>query len=238
MRNVFWILKRDLTSYFLRPIGWVLLTGFLAVSGWYFSDLMTVEATVYVMRSELVFVEHLTMLVVPVISMRLIAEETEKGTLETLLSAPVRDVEVILAKFVAGGTFYAILLFSTFYYSVILHQFGTVDFASVLTGYVGTLLCGGLFLALGLFVSVAGRSQFMTVLITFLIIFLLRMMPNFIQGLEHGVVREVLTFLNYRTHLTAFRSGIVDVRDLLYFVSGTGMFLYLSYLSLGARRWQ
>ncbi len=225
MRTSAWITARTFSSYLFRPIGWFLTAGFLVVAGWYFAEKLEVTAHTRLMRSVFYVMEHLSILIVPLLAMRTIAGERQAGTLETLLTAPVRTVEVVAGKFAGTFLFYLFLLFSTTPYVVILRAYGSVDPGPVVAGYAGTALTGAAFLALGLFLSALFERQLMAALFTFLIIFALWLTPTFTLAMDPGPVRDLLQYLNYRPHLVPFRQGVIDTRHIVYFLSATVLFL-------------
>lgn len=239
MSKLFWMTWREFVSYFFRPAGWLVLAAFLFLTGWFFSDRLEVAATTELMRPVLTFMEHLLIFLNPLIAMRTIAGEREQGTLETLMTAPVRTEQVIISRYIGASFFLLVLILPTLYYAVILNHFagGAVDFGPVLLGYGGTILCASFFLAAGVFLSSISPNQFMAAVFTFFLIFLLRAIPELIIALEEGWVREFLTHLNYRTYLNDFRRGIFDTRGLLYFVSGIGLFLAGADISIRMRRY-
>lgn len=216
---------RACSYYVFRPIGWFLLAGFLAISGWYFAEKMNVEAHAGLMRSVFFLLEHLTLLIVPLLAMRTIAGEHQDGTLETLLTAPVRPRDVVLGKFAGTFLFYLFLLLATVPYYLILRTYGTVDPGPVFSGYLGTALTGSSFLALGLLFSAICRRQLLAALFTFLVLFTLRLTPTFTMAMDPGPARDLLLYLHYRPHLEPFRQGVVDTRHVVYFVSSTVLFL-------------
>lgn len=219
------IALRSFSRYLFRPIGWFLLTGFLVITGWYFAEKMDMEAHAGLMRSVFFLLEHLSILIVPLLAMGTIAGEHQDGTLETLLTAPVRTTDVVLGKFAGTFLYYLFLILATFPYFLILRAYGPVDAGPVVTGYLGTALAGSSFLALGILLSAICRRQLLAALFTFLIIFALRLTPTFTLAMDPGPIRDLVIYLHYRPHLTAFRQGIIDSRHLIYFVSATVLFL-------------
>ncbi len=236
-RQVFWIAVREHTSYVFRPLGLFLIAGFLAVSGWYFAEKMAVEATTRMMRSLFRFLEHLTIFVVPLLAMQTIAGEEQSGTLETLLTSPVGETGIVLGKFIGCILFYGVMLAGTILHTAILHHYGSIDPMPVVTGYAGLLLSGALFLSLGMFMSSLFERPLLAAMFTFLILLVLRMMPTLTMSMEPGRIRELLTYINYRPHLSPFRRGVIDSRDLVYFLTATPLMLGCTVFSVHSRRW-
>jgi len=237
MRQTFWIAEREFSSYVFRPFGLFLLAGFLAVSGWYFAEKLEVEATTRMMRSVFQFLEHLSLIVVPLIAMRTVAGERQSGTLETLMTSPVSEFRIVAGKFAGGFLFFLLMLSGTVLHAVILHHVGPIDPYPVMTGYAGLSLAGALFLSLGMWMSALFERPLPAALFTFLLLFVLRMMPTLTVAMDPGRVRELLTYVNYRPHLAPFRRGVVDSRDLAYFLTAPVLFLGFTVLSLRSKRW-
>ncbi len=225
MRVTAWIALRSFRTYFFRPIGWFLTAGFMAITGWYFAEKMEVAGDAQLIRSVFFLMEHLSILIIPLLAMGTLAGERQDGTLETLLTAPVRIGEVVVGKFVGVFLFYLFLILTSIPLVLILQTYGTVDFGPVVSGYAGTSLAGAGFLALGMLCSATCDRPLMAALMTFLVIFVLRLTPTFTMAMDPGPVRDLLLYLHYRPHLVPFRQGVLDTRHLVYFLSAILLFL-------------
>jgi ABC-2 type transport system permease protein len=220
-----WIGLRSFRTYFFRPVGWFLIAGFMAITGWYFAEKIEVAGDAQLVRSMFFIMEHLSILIVPLLAMGTLAGERQDGTLETLLTAPVRTGEVVVGKFAGVFLFYLFLMMTSIPLVLILRTYGSVDIGPVVSGYAGTALAGGSFLALGMLFSALCDRALMAALFTFLIIFVLRLTPTFTLAMDPGPVRDLLLYLHYRPHLVPFRQGVVDTRHLVYFLSAMLLFL-------------
>lgn len=238
------IVKREFFSYFVSPLGYVVLTSFLAVSGWTFLVLVSALNSPEVPRMALmstfftnVFQWIFLMLVSAVISMRLISEERKSGSIESLLTAPVSEATVVVAKFTGGWCFFLFLFLPTALYPVLLSRFASLDFGPILSGYLGIALMGALFISAGTFASSLSKNQIVAALIAFALI-----LGSFILGVARDLVpggsgvRDALSYLNLLEHMDDFSRGIVDTRRLLYVASTVVFFLFLSTRALEANK--
>jgi ABC-2 type transport system permease protein len=255
MRPTLSLIKRELMAYFLSPIAYVVLAVFLLVTGHLFYltlNLLTesgprgIEFPMQTMLGDekfwLVF-----LFIPPLLTMRLFAEERGTGTLEMLMTAPVRDWQVVLAKFVACYLFYFVLWVPTMLYWPVLVDFDLNNWTAaanrarpVATAYVGVLLAGGMFLAMGLFVSSLVRSQMVAALISLII-----SLPFIVAGFwrpemdPSDIGYRILFYFSVPLHFSRdFTRGILDIGHLVLYVSMTLFFLFMTVRSLESRRWK
>lgn len=252
MRPTLSLIKREFTAYFLSPIAYVVLAVFLLVTGHLFYltlNLLTesgprgVEFPMQSMLGDekfwLVF-----LFIPPLLTMRLFAEERSTGTLEMLMTAPVRDWQVVLAKFFACFLFYVVMWVPTMVYWPVLidlnlNNFTTgIDSRPVGTSYVGVLLAGAMFLSLGLFVSSLVRSQMVAALISLII-----SLPFIVAGFwrpemdPSDLMYRVLFYISVPLHFSRnFTRGILDVGHLVLYASLTVFFLFMTVRSLESKR--
>ncbi len=247
--NVFLALwRRELASYFLSPVAYVVLALFLAVMGGIFSLLVSVlaegPAGVAVMNllfgSPFFWMTFLIM--VPLLTMRLFAEEKRTGTIETLLTAPVTDAQVVLAKYAGAVSFYALMWLPTSLYLMVLQHFSAasapIDPGPLAGGYLGALLAGMFYLALGLLCSALTSNQVVAAASCFAV-----MLALFLAGLLDFVARSPLllavsTYISSYQHMLDFSRGMVDSRPVVFYLSGTALLLFASVRVLGARSWK
>jgi ABC-2 type transport system permease protein len=179
----------------------------------------------------------LVLALMPFLTMRLLAEERQTGTIELLLTYPVRDWEVLLGKYLAVFGLYAVLLVLTLLYPLMLAYFARLEWGTVLSGYLGLLLMGSSFLALGLFASSLTVSQIVAAAWTFGILLLLWVIGWGADTLG-GTWGKVLQHLSTMEHNDNFAKGVIDTKDVLYYVNLTLLALFLAYRSVEARRWK
>jgi len=238
MKKVLTLTRKELGAYFLSPIAYVALTVFLAVSGIFFwRELAGQEGAEASMRVVFYPIGFILMLICPMITMRLVAEELRSGTIEPLMTAPVTDFQVIFSKFLGAFGFYVCLLLPTLVYAGILKYFASPDIGPIISGYIGLLLFGALLISLGLFISCLTRDQIVAAIVSFVVILILWALGYF--GMVAGdVLRPALQYMGMFEHLNNFIKGDMDTTDIVYYVSLTVLFLFLSVRVLETRKWR
>ena len=236
LSNVGPIYRREIRSYFQSPVAYVVIVVFLAIVGWFFtSDLFLFNLASLRIglfdRIPLVF-----LFFVPAITMRLLAEEKKSGTLELLATRPVRDVEIVLGKFFAAWTLLAAALAPTLIYLVTLAALGSPDPGPVITGYLGLLLMGGVYIAIGIFASSITENQIVAFIVSLLIILALFIADKVLMFVPPAVA-STLEFISIDYHFENIARGVIDSRNLIYFGSVLGFALLLATTSLERRKW-
>jgi ABC-2 type transport system permease protein len=248
MRSFWPIYKRELFAFFVTPLAWVLITAFLLVQGMHFylivdhfasqPDVMGDQTPLQAFFGNTVLLYLVLFLLIPPMTMRLFAEERRSGTIETLMTAPVSAAAVVLAKYLAALTTYVAMWAPTVLYLVILKRTGTIDWQVAGASYMGVLLIGGGYLALGLMMSALTKSQFLALVGTALVILAL-----FILGVGEFVTREGTTLHDICAHVSVwaqmndFASGVVDSRRLVYDAALILVPLYITTRAVDAWRW-
>ena len=182
-------------------------------------------------------VGYLMLIVAPLLTLRVLAEEQRSGTLEALVTTPVSDGEEILSKWLGAYAFYAFMLAVTSAYMAMLAYFGDPDWGPIVAHYLGLLLLGGMFLAVGVFGSSLTRSQIVAGVVT-LVVILLYMLLGLIGGQMTAQTREFLVQMNPYEHFSTMGEGHVDTRDLIYFASWTAFWMFLATRVLESRKWR
>lgn len=243
MRAFFAILKREFFSYFLSPLAYVVLTGFLIFNGITFRGILEALNSPDAPRNALmslffnnVFFWFFMMLVSCLISMRLISEERKSGSIETLLTAPVSEGSVVVAKFLAAWGFFLTLWAPTLLYPILLSRYGRVELGPVAGGYLGIALIGALFVSAGTFGSSLTKNQIAAAIIGFVFVISIVFVGVFESFANDPGVREALSYLNLLGHMDDFSRGIIDTRRLIYVISTVVFFLFLSTKSLEANK--
>jgi hypothetical protein len=235
LSNVGPIYRREIRSYFQSPVAYVVIVVFLAIVGWFFtSDLFLINVASLRIVFELVPLVFLFF--VPAITMRLLAEEKKSGTLELLATRPVRDVEIVLGKFFAAWTLLAAALAPTLIYLITLSALGSPDPGPVITGYLGLLLMGGVYIAIGIFASSITENQIVAFIVSLLIILALFMADKVLMFVPPAVA-STLEFISIDYHFENIARGVIDSRNLIYFGSVLGFALLLATTSLERRKW-
>lgn len=233
--NITTIFRRELRSYFNSPVAYVVMVVFLAIVGWFFtSNLFLVN--IASMRIVFELVPWVYLFFVPAITMRLLAEEQKSGTLELLTTKPVRDVEIVLGKFLAAWALLAATFIPTLLYLVTIMLLGSVDVGPVITGYLGLLLMGAVYIAIGLLASSLTENQIVAFILSFLIILSFFMLDKVLIYVPEGLV-STFEFLGIDYHYSNIARGVIDSRNLIYFGSLLGFSLLLATVSLERRKW-
>lgn len=230
------VFLKELMDYLRTPMGYIFLVIFLVVSQWIFFRDFFVQGALS-LRAFFQMFPLLFVLLLPGLSMRLWAEEHRLGTLELLLSAPIPLPSLILGKYLASVAFLGLALLLTLPLPLILAFLGPLDWGVVVGQYLGALLLGGAYLALGSFLSSLTASQLSAFLLTITAAFLIFLLGygGLVQSFPPAVGR-VITALSLQGHFDALSRGVLDLRDLFYFVSFIGFFLYANFWSLELRR--
>lgn len=232
------IAKRELSSFFYSPIAYVAMALFLLVCGFLFrADFFPGQPVS--MRTLFEWMVWLLVFVIPMLSMGLLAQEWATGTIETMMTAPVGETEVVLGKFLGGLAFFIVLLIPTLVYLLMLAIYGRPDYATIFSGYLGVVLVGALFMAIGLFCSSLTRSQIISAITAVSILFLITILPWWIGsstsvvGFWRGVIQQGV-FNRY----VDFSKGVIDTGNLVFFIAVTCIFLFLTVKMLESRRWK
>jgi len=231
------IAKRELTSYFYSPIAYVALALFLLASGVAFWDDFQPGAPAE-MRHMFQWMVLLLVFIVPVLSMGLMSQEWATGTIESLLTAPVNESDVIVGKFFGAFCFFAVLLAPTLLYAVLLSIYGHTDKGAIASGYLGILLVGALFNAVGLFCSSLTRSQVVAAVASAAVLFIGTIVPWWAAGQATlgSFWRAVVDQCVLRRY-EDFSKGVVDSGNVVFFVATTVVILFLTTKVLEMRRW-
>jgi ABC-2 type transport system permease protein len=252
--NVWALARREVQSYFASPVAYVVLALFLFLFGYFFSDYLFVflersmgrggfgapseplNLNQDLIRFVLLSASVVLLFLVPMLTMRAFAEEIRSGTIELLLTSPLTDFQIVLGKFLGALFLYAAMLLLTSPHMAILFYFGDPEWKPLLVGYLGLLLLGSAFISFGLVFSSLTRNQIVAGLLTFgtfLFLWLIEYAESW-AGPASGVV----TYLSVTKHLEELAKGVVDSRDVVYYLAFTGLGLFLSKQSLESLRWR
>jgi ABC-2 type transport system permease protein len=232
------IARRELSSFFFSPIAYVAMGLFLLAAGFSFWDDFQ-PGQPAVMRSIFERMVWLLVVVVPVLCMGLLSQEWATGTIETLMTAPIDETEVVLGKFLGSLAFYLVLLVPTLLYVVLLRIYSKPDYGPIFAGYLGLFLVGALFIAIALFCSSLTRSQVVAAVSSAAILLLTTIVPWYassratLSGFWRGAADQGVF-----TRYADFSKGIIDTGNLIFFIVATAVFLFLTVKVLESRRWK
>ncbi len=230
MRQVMHIFKKEFNAYFVSPIAYIVIAVFLIVTGWFFfmAFFLFNQAS---LRNFFTLLPVIYAFVIPAITMRLVSEELNIGSYETLLSMPVTYTDVVLGKFLASLGFVVAMLIPTLAYPLCVATIGDLDWGPVFGGYIGAVFLGAAFSAIGLFASALTRNQIIAFIIGMAICFTLTLIDKMLFFLPRSLL-GVLTYLGADFHFQNISKGIIDSRDIVYFVSICFIGLYAAHLVL------
>jgi ABC-2 type transport system permease protein len=243
MRNIWTIAKREYKGYFISPVAYAVAFMMLLILGIiFYANILNATIQQYAPNVQVIISPMVTLLLftTPALTMRTLAEEQRMGTLELLLTAPVRDWELIVGKWLGAFLFVLTLLLATVIYPLILNRMVSpgIDQGLMLTGYLGIILLMGALLAIGVAVSSLFSNQ-IAAFFTCIVVFLLMWMISFPVQSATGVGADVLRYLDMSLHYyNTFYEGIIELKDIIYFFSLTALALFLGTVSIDVRRWR
>ncbi len=257
MRNTLAIAGKELRSYFVSPIGYVVLTGFLLLGGWFFFNLLgrfNFLINIYaamrdpqlqgqlnlndaVIAPLLHNLSVVLVILVPMITMRAFAEERRNGTYELLMTAPLTITEIVAGKFLAVLAFLLIMVGLTGVYPAVLLLYGDPEGGMILSGYLGLTLLAISFASVGLLTSSLTENQIIAA-VSCLVTLLLLYVISWPADTAGGSLGEVLRYLSLTEHFSELVKGVIDTRDLVYFISVIALALFLTQRSVESVRWR
>jgi ABC-2 type transport system permease protein len=254
MRNIWVIAEKEIKSYFTSPVAYLLLTMFAIIFGFFFwnsvgyfnaaslqsqmsGQPMPMSVNEYVIRPLLSNIGVVGLFFIPMISMRLFAEEKRLGTIELLATSPIRDIEIIIGKWLAAMMLYGVLLLFSAINFAFLFRYGNPDWKPLAIGYLGLLLQAGGLLAIGTFISSLTKNQIIAGAATFAVCLLLWVL-EWVSGYETATWAKVLAYFSVITHFDSFSKGVLDTKDAVYYVSLIFLGLFLTSRSMESLRWR
>lgn len=254
MRNIWVICQKELRSYFVSPIAYLLLAIYAVMFGFFFWNMvgyfaqMSLQSQMQgggfplnvneqVLRPLLSNAGVIGLFLIPIITMRLFAEESKTGTLELLLTSPLRDYEIIIGKWLAALLMYCSMLAVASLDILYLFRYGNPDWKPLAIGYLGLILQAGGLLALGTFISTLTKNQIIAAAVTFAVCLLLWVL-DWSSGFETSTWATVLAYLSMTRHYESFSKGLLDSKDAIFYVSVIIFGLFLTQRSMESLRWR
>lgn len=252
--NTFTIAKKELNSYFRSPVAYGIMGFFALVTGYFFyaavafflsrsmqmaqmgqSTPMNVDE--WVVRNVLSNISVVGLFLIPMMTMRSFAEEKRTGTIELLITSPLRDSEIIIGKWLGALVMYATLLLLTAINMMTLYAYGTPDWRPMVVGYLGLLLQGGALLAIGILISSTTRNQIVAGVAGFCVCLLLWVL-DWVTAFEASTLNKVIAYISVVSHFESFAKGVIDLKDVVYYVTMIVLGLFLTARSMDSMRWR
>lgn len=237
-RSLFFaIYSKEIRNYFQSLTAYIFIVVFLTVSSWlFFQNFFLVDRAS--LRGWFDFLPWMFLLLTPALSMRIWAEEKRSGTAELLLTMPLPDWQIVLAKFLAGSSFLLLVLALSFPLPYTVSHLGALDMGPVIGGYIGSWLLGSAYLALGQWLSSLTNNQIVAFLLTIVSCFVLALIGFDFVLQRAGLLAPVFRSVSVITHFDSLGRGVIGLRDVVYFLSFIGFFLYLNIYTLLSRHWK
>ncbi|HEY2907749.1 MAG TPA: ABC transporter permease subunit [Vicinamibacterales bacterium] len=256
MSNVLAIANKELRSYFSSPIAYVVIGLFALLYGYFFVALLayfvrmsmqagqfgmqgpqSVNVNQQVIRGVMQNVTILVLFLMPMVTMRSYAEEKRSGTMELLLTSPLTDFQIVMGKFLGALALWVVMLAVSLIHMGLLFIYGNPEWKPILTAYLGLLLLGGCFIAVGLFISSLTKNQIVAGMVTFAV-FLLLWIIEWIGSFSGPTVDKLTTYLSIIGHFDDFSKGVIDTTHLIYYLSFITFGLFLTAKSVDSERWR
>jgi len=252
--NTMTIWRKELNSYFRSPIAYGVMAFFGLISGYFFyvAIVFFVQASIQssmtgqnqpmsvneqVIRPIFSNISVIGLFLIPMITMRLFAEEKRTGTIELLVTSPIRDLEIIMGKWLAAMTLYAVMLGVSLLSMATLFVYGKPDWRPMAVGYLGLLLQGGCLLAIGTFISTCTNNQIVAGVAGFSVCLLLWVL-DWMSSFQDSVSAKAISYLSVLQHFDSFSKGVLDSKDIIYYISAIFIGLFLTARSLESLRWR
>lgn len=239
MKQTLSVARREVAALFYSPIAYVVLGLFTLGATLFFINTF-IPGQEAGTRSTYTGLVWLLGFIAPAISMRLLSEEFRSGTFETLMTSPVSDAQVVIGKWLGAMIFFLIMLCPLGVHLIILELNADPDYGPILSGFIGLLLVGGFYLAIGTLASALSQNQIIAFLITVFIISVLTLLMYFLPSIEKlpGWSRVAMHHLNVNAQFSDFNKGLIDIRNFVYFLSGIALSLFLAVKLVESRRWR
>ncbi|MCX5902166.1 MAG: ABC transporter permease subunit [Proteobacteria bacterium] len=238
MKTILTIFWKEFRGYFNSPIAYIFIISFLVFTNWLFFKgfFLMNQAS---LRSFFSILPWVFLFLAPAVTMRSWAEEKKLGTIELLMTLPVKDYEVVLGKFLASFIFLIVTLLCSIPLPLTVMAVGNPDVGPIWGGYLGAFFMGGAYLAIGCFASSLTENQIVAFIIAIFLSFALLIIGEnlVIMNLPAALV-PVFIFLGLGAHFESIGRGVIDSRDIIYYISIIGFFLFLNGLSVESRKWK
>src|SRR6266699_5169399 len=254
MKNIWVICQKELRSYFVSPVAYILFIMFALIFGWFFwnmvgafifysmesqmrGEMFPMNVTDQIVRQLLGNMNVINLFFVPLMTMRLFAEEKRTGTIELLVTSPVRDGEIILGKWLASVLLYFFMMLFSGLSFIYLFRYGNPDWKPLVIGYLGLLMQAGALLAVGTFISTLTRNQIIAGAATFGVCLMLWVL-DWVSQFETSTWAQVLSYMSVITHFESFAKGVLDSKDVIFDATVIFLGLFFTARSMESLRWR
>lgn len=254
MGNILTICRKELNSYFRSPVAYGVMGFFALVTGWFFyaavvffinrsleaaqmGQSVPMNVDDWVVRNVLSNISVVCLFLIPMMTMRIFAEEKRTGTIELLVTSPLRDSEIIIGKWLGATCLYSILLMLSMVNMASLYAYGTPDWRPMAVGYLGLLLQGGCLLAIGTFISSTTKNQIVAGVAGFCVCLMLWVL-DWVSAFEASTTNKVISYISVVSHFESFAKGVIDLKDVVYYISMIVLGLFLTARSMDSMRWR
>ncbi len=227
MKGMKVLFKKEVQDYLNSPISYIILFVFLGLTGWFFTT-QVINSGMATLDGFVTIVPFLFLFLLPAVTMKLIAEEETRGTAEILETLPLKRFEIVLAKYLGAVTFICIMLIPTLIYPITLAIIGKIEWGVVFTIYLGIILLGATVASFGIFTSAVTKNQIGSYILAFLIVFFFAFIGKVLNFMPSWLV-PIADYIGFDSHFDGFARGIIDTKDLIYFLSLIGIFLFFTY---------
>ena len=235
MHNYGKIFRKEFKSFFYSPVAYIVMIVFISITGWFFTKDLFIVGLVS-MRGVFDLIPLLLMFFIPAITMRTISDEKHSGTLELLLTKPVSDLDIIIGKFLAVLAFTGVTLLPTLIYVITLAFLGPLNWATVICSYLAIMLISCFFISIGIFCSSITEYQVIAFIIAFFILLAFMLLNKILVFLPVSMA-NFFEYLGADFHYRNIAKGVLDTRSIIYFLSGSAVFIILTMTSLAKRKW-
>jgi len=233
--NIKYIFLKELRSFFNSPIAYIVIVVYLIILGWFFVSNLFIN-NISTLRTVFEMTPFLLLFFAPAMTMRLISEEKKAGTLELLFTKPIKEYEIVMGKFLAAWALYFFTLLPTLCYYITVTMLGTLDTGAVIGGYLGLLAVGAVFLSISIFGSALTENQVIAFIVSLFIVFALFMLDKVLFYLP-TFLGMILEYISIDYHFSNIARGVIDTRDVNYYLSMIGFSLFMATNALQKRRW-
>jgi len=236
MRKILSITNKELSIYFRSPVAYIVLIVTISVFNVFFFLIIDQnrEAT---LKDVFLVMEFMFVFLIPLLTMKVFAEEKSSGTMEFLLTTPTTNTAIVIGKYLGSLLFFLLIIMMTTVYYGIIEYFGTPDSVAILSGYLGVCLEGAMFLSIGILISSLTKSQTIAAVTTYVILFMLYFSMSFVRYFS-GPLETVIRYTNTLEHFSNFISGLITLEGVVYYLSIIGFCILLTRISIESRLWR